>query len=214
MHVTTRQLIACRDGELLDAAIHEHIESCSECRRSLEQLRTMRGALRELPLEQPPADAWARIEAARELERERSPETRWQWAVAASLFAAMALGFTVANFPGTSSDTLQVVETPIISPTATNNRATPTLVSLQDRSQYLEQMLMAVERNSGTVMTLSTAGTVNDLEDGIAAIDYRLSQAGRYPLSETEKRALWQQRIELLESLVTVQYAQARANSI
>jgi anti-sigma factor RsiW len=75
---TERRLHAYFDGELdaLGAAAFEgHLESCAECRAALEDLKTMRAALRaELPDERAPAALAARISAA--LDRETAAPAR------------------------------------------------------------------------------------------------------------------------------------------
>jgi anti-sigma factor RsiW len=75
---TERRLHAYFDGELdaLGAAAFEaHLETCAECRASLEGLKAMRSALRaELPYERAPAALAARITAA--LDRETSAPAR------------------------------------------------------------------------------------------------------------------------------------------
>jgi anti-sigma factor RsiW len=71
---TERRLHAYFDGELDAlgaAAFEEHLASCAECRAALQDLETMRSALRaELPYERAPAALAARISAA--LDRESS----------------------------------------------------------------------------------------------------------------------------------------------
>jgi anti-sigma factor RsiW len=66
------------DGELDAlgaAAFEEHLQSCAECRAALQDLKTMRSALRaELPYERAPAALTARISAA--LDRETSAPAR------------------------------------------------------------------------------------------------------------------------------------------
>jgi hypothetical protein len=47
------------------------------------------------------------------------------------------------------------------------------------------------------------------LEDGVALIDYRLTREGRQ-LDTTQSRELWQRRVDLLNSLVNVRYAEAQ----
>lgn len=216
MHATTSELIARRDGEPLDAKTAMHIDECVDCRRELERLEKIRSALREIPEEQPPMDAWQRIMAARELEQPHMSARHWlsgaPMALAASLLAAVfsVLIVTQVHEPlpviaGNGSQGASQVA---------GSGGKVSLASLQEQSGYLEQMLGVVQRSSGSVTSLQTADTVAELQDGIAMIDYRLGQAERYPLTEAERQELWQRRVELLESLVTVRYAQARANSI
>lgn len=209
MHATTGELIACRDGEPLDAQVALHIRECGDCSRALQQLIDLRAGLRELPEEQAPAGSWEAIEARWELERHPGNSMLRPLAVAASLLAAIVVSLLL--WP-TARQELPVVAGSGQPGAAMSGQAS--LAALQGRSQYLEEMLAAVERNSGSVTSLRTAGTAVELEDSIALIDYRLANSDPASLSEADRRELWQQRVELMESLVTLRYAQARANSI
>ncbi|MCH7717978.1 MAG: zf-HC2 domain-containing protein, partial [Chloroflexi bacterium] len=47
-----QELSAYVDGQLPSAArarLEEHVQACAACREALEELRALRGALRELP---------------------------------------------------------------------------------------------------------------------------------------------------------------------
>ena len=221
MHATTRQLIAVRDREPVDASVWAHLEACAECRDALLQLRALRDALRELPEEIPPEGAWAEIESRwREEQLSRRPrKATWlAFAASISLVAVLTWQFTplgMDRFPGQDVEPGVIVTDGGRDIAANELSATgASLAALQQRSHQLEDMLGAVSRHDGRVTSLSTAGTVSELEDSIALIDARLAAASEYPLTPAQRRALWQQRIDLLESLVTVRYAQARANSI
>ncbi|MDX1443493.1 MAG: hypothetical protein R3270_06905 [Gammaproteobacteria bacterium] len=213
MHATTCQLIAIRDREPVDAGVRAHVDGCAECRDALMQLRALRDALRELPDEMPPEHAWQSVERRWEEERRMRQPLPARWiglAASIALVAVLAWQFVVPNRDAVPVVTDGGSDIAAIEPASTE----ASLASLQQRSHYLENMLTAVSGSGGRVTSLSTAGTVSELEDSIALIDARLAAGDEYPLNESERRYLWQQRIELLESLVTVRYAQARANSI
>lgn len=217
MHATTSELIARRDGEPLAAETAAHIDSCTKCRQALGRIEALRDALRELPQEQPPAAAWECIVAARELESPARTRPGWQRSLPFALVASLLAAVFSVLLATRIEPPLPVVATGSDRPVngvAGSVTATATLAALQDRSGYLEQMLDVVQRGSGGMTSLQTADTVAELQDGIALIDYRLSQADRFSLSEAERQELWQRRVELLESLLTVRYAQLRANSI
>jgi anti-sigma factor RsiW len=100
------------DGELSAAESAEFeraLETCPECRRRLEETRAMSGLLRDLPAE--PAPELLRAKVERELRaiagrpRER---TRWM-AAAASLVAALGIGWigaTLVSQSGRETDAL------------------------------------------------------------------------------------------------------------
>jgi hypothetical protein len=91
--------------------------------------------------------------------------------------------------------------------------AEPSIGDLKQRSQRLEAVLAALESRP-RVTTARSAGTIAELEDGIALVDYQIGQAGAGPADSALHRALWKKRVELMESLVTVRYAGERADSI
>jgi hypothetical protein len=89
----------------------------------------------------------------------------------------------------------------------------PALGELVARSQRLEQTLRALPRGP-VVVSAGTAGTIAELQDRIALVDYRLNAGfdeGPGDELETERaRRLWQERVELMNTLLAVRYAQAQ----
>jgi hypothetical protein len=58
----------------------------------------------------------------------------------------------------------------------------------------------------------STAFTVAELEDRIALLDDRLSRVTLEPNAPERAERLWQERVEVMHSLVQVRYADAIGN--
>jgi hypothetical protein len=56
----------------------------------------------------------------------------------------------------------------------------------------------------------TTAGTVVGLEDRIAYVDAQLSYAAARDLGQPYRKALWGQRVELMNALVQVRFAQTQ----
>jgi len=79
------------------------------------------------------------------------------------------------------------------------------------QSQGLEHELRAITYQP-RMMRASTAATISNLEDRIAAIDYQLTHP-TVRMSATQKRLYWRERVRLMESLVTLRYAQAQRSS-
>ncbi len=91
------------DGELSateSSAFELALESCPNCRRRLEEARALSTLLRELPPESAPDLLRARVE--RELRAiARRPAERLRWmAMAASLIAAVSIGWIGGTFTG------------------------------------------------------------------------------------------------------------------
>jgi hypothetical protein len=56
---------------------------------------------------------------------------------------------------------------------------------------------------------VSTAATIDTIEQRIQWLDFQLSNAPDGDLSEEQSRRLWRERVELMDSLVKVRYAEA-----
>jgi hypothetical protein len=94
---------------------------------------------------------------------------------------------------------------------------------LQSRSRQIEQMLRGLPPPA-QIVHADTTGAIVELEDRIAAVDYELNMAalkratggavspGRsIPGGPQGARVLWQRRVELMDQLLQVRYAEAGA---
>jgi hypothetical protein len=81
--------------------------------------------------------------------------------------------------------------------------------ALVAESQRLESLLASLP-NEPRLTRAQTALTVADLEDRIQWVDYRLNLASEAGLADEPAERLWRERVDLLNSLVAVRYAQAR----
>src|SRR4051812_48766347 len=54
------------------AEVEQHLAGCTACRQTIDDLREILGAARELDVHEPPVRAWARLERAIKLEREHA----------------------------------------------------------------------------------------------------------------------------------------------
>ena len=70
--------------------------------------------------------------------------------------------------------------------------------------------LLAALPNQPRLTRAQTALTVADLEDRIQWVDYRLNLASEAGLADEPAAKLWRERVDLLNSLVAVRYAEAR----
>ncbi len=83
------------------------------------------------------------------------------------------------------------------------------LATLISESQQLERTLRALPRGP-QVVSGGTAGTISELQDRIAMVDYQMSMGQLDEDDPDVARRLWQERIELMNSLLAVRYAQAQ----
>lgn len=207
-HASNEELLSLRDGEPVASEIDAHVADCAHCRTELARLHALRAGLRALPTLPPAPEAWARVVARVEppvmLVARRSRMRVALAGLAASLAVAVALGSVLLRVPATLSTSGTL---------ATATRSDPTLEELRGRSQRLETVLAAIAAQP-RVTSARSAGAIAELEDGIALVDFQLSQVDSAGLDDVTRRALWHKRVELMESLVTVRYAGERADSI
>jgi len=89
-----------------------------------------------------------------------------------------------------------------------NNNLPSNLNVLQAQSQQIERDLRALP-GQPRLMRASTAATIVELEDRIAAIDYRLNHPAAR-LTRVEAEIYWRERVRLMNSLLNLRRAQAQ----
>lgn len=153
--------------------------------------------LAALPGFEPPADAWRAILAARG-RRESGSSRYWPAAVAAVLLVA------VAGLAWLIQSTQREAATAVVAMTDPGAVAS---TPIREQNARLESLLAALpERRS---MRGSTAFTVSQLEDRLALVDDRLSRIAMEPNAPEFSEQLWRERVDLMNSLVQVRYADA-----
>ena len=80
---------------------------------------------------------------------------------------------------------------------------------MSEESARLERLLAELPAPP-RVMVGSTAGTIAGLEDRIALVDAQLSYAAARDLEPSYREALWGERVELMNALVYVRFAQTQ----
>lgn len=202
MHASVEQLIALRDGQPLAAEAAAHVRACAECGQALQRLSDWRQRLRALPAFDAPENAWARVTGRLDRPAELS-RARWLPAagigLAASLAAAVVLVAWHPWFP------VNPVATRTPGATVDSGR----LAQLQAQSRYLENAVqfMNVDGNP-SIVNAGSAATVAALEDRIALVDYAINSTATRPQATDQLTQLWQQRVDLMQSLAAVRYAQ------
>ncbi|MBT8063154.1 MAG: hypothetical protein KJO85_10765 [Gammaproteobacteria bacterium] len=206
MHANIEQLLELRDSGRLAANVREHVAGCARCQEELNRLGGLRSELQALPQLQPAADQWAAIQAraAEDFNAGHAGKgrgTAWPLGLAASLLVAAIVVLLLPRgadevVPGTADVGGDLATVP----------ATSELVA---QSQRLERLLNRFSYEP-RVVNARTAGTIVQLEDQIAWVDYGLTVGRERGLGPQEENALWRQRVELMNSLVHVRYAQAQ----
>ncbi|HET7369723.1 MAG TPA: hypothetical protein VFL45_08975 [Gammaproteobacteria bacterium] len=208
MHPSITDLLKIRDAEPVAADVRVHVDSCDHCANQLRELAAVRERLRALPPAPAPDGVWERIEAAAAVPERRAPRRGW---LALGTAAAMLLAAGGAWMATIGGVTTVPADRPALTETASTSA--PSLAALQRQSSQLEATLDAL-RGRDAMMSARAAGTIANLEDGVASIDYRLNQAAARGMAPAQARQLWSQRVDLMRSLVTVRYVQALAPSM
>ena len=234
MHPSTEDLLSIRDGEPVDAVVAER--ACDAAHeQEIERLRKTRDALRGLADVAPPDGAWAIIEA---VERETRPRANpWPRRVAGVGVAAAVAAVAVVLIgtpshprgPGAPASAPQAVELttaldPPDLPSAITGAApihaadrpfldgrvvTASYPALVQESARLDRALRRLSYQR-PMMSGETAATIAGLEDRIALIDEQLTYGNARGVEQPERTALWGERVELMNALVHVRYAQAQ----
>jgi hypothetical protein len=217
MHASIEELLSLRDGEPVAQAVTAHVAACAQCGVELDRLRRTRTALAALPLSEPAPASWAQIvqrAAAR-------PSGAGPWLFVAGFgvaAAVMVLAVLIAHLqqpaapaPLASAQSQAPARAPDGATPPATNAGTPVSEldtdALMQRSRRLEAALAAMSYEP-RVVNAGTAATIATLEDHLAYVDYRLSMDVEDPLPPEQSRRLWQQRVDLMDSLVNVRYAQ------
>ena len=224
MHASVEQLLNLRDAAPEAADVAAHVNGCERCQAELGRLRIVQVGLQSLPEIPAPEGGWQAISRARAGSRSSAPLafTGWFWAgsLAAGLAVAVVLFGLLNQVPRGSesgigsamSGTTPVLVSRSSAETAASQVKSDDMAQLMARSQQLEQVLRAMPEGP-QVVSADTAGTISVLEDRVAMIDYRLSMGEQPELSSAQLQRLWQERVDVMNSLVQVRYAQAQRAS-
>lgn len=182
---------------------------------SIAEREVLHAGLRELPDTMPPRAVWNRIEVQARAEGLLPGGRSWQnmkWIAGAAIAATVALA--VLRFPATPLGDQPVTEQPpAVSDTPdyaqiAGNGSVASLNALMVQSQQLERNLRSLP-NQRRVVRAGTEATITELEDRIAAIDYRLNHP-RIRLTMLQAEIYWRERVRLMNLLVNLRYAQAQ----
>lgn len=146
--------------------------------------------LRQLPALEPPPGAWMAIEDALQRRARVSTAPRWQ---AAAVLLLMLLALAVAQ-PWSANR--QMV--PLLAATD------PALEELMARSQHLEAVLQQLPRPA--VEQAGATLAIDELQARIQQLDAQLSTPDA---GSVQARLLWDERVQLMSSLVGVRYVES-----
>jgi len=210
MHASLEQLISLRDEEPVAAEVQQHVRGCSDCARILNQMVAVREGLTALADPPPPAGAWEGIDAAMARRAVSARQRRWLAAGGTALAASVAAALLIVN-PSLRAPAATDAGSTLVG--AVTNRPL-SVGELKAQSQYLEHAVLNINASADQMaVSAGTASTIAALEDRIALVDYEINSAASGGANQdTRLTQLWKQRVDLLQSLAAVRYAQV-ANS-
>ena len=208
MHASIDHLLSLRDGEPVDAATAAHVEQCQRCSAELRKLRETRAKLQSLPQLDAPT-------SFQEIQRAMArPVVAPRRAITARLVAGLAfITLTTIFFVALRDETAPIVaeriEPQVAEPAeqAMPLIETARLPELVAQSRRLEDLLQQLPERP-RIERVSTAAMIDTIEDRIQWLDFQLSDAPDSGLNEQQTQRLWRERVELMDSLVKVRYAE------
>lgn len=208
MHADIHQLLSLRDGEPVDASVASHVKECATCEAELTRLSVMRTRLQALPSVDVPPAAWAGIRA-RMNESQSAPPRRSGWAIAAGVTVALVTGLVVRELVSRQeASSVASAPPPQIVSAAT---AVP-LEELVAQSRELDELLNYLPQRPA-VERVSMAVTIDTIQQRVQWLDQQLSYAPDTGLDEAQAYQLWRERVDLMDSLVKVRYAEGNSLS-
>ena len=212
MRTCTEDLLTIRDGEPVDASVHSQVLTDPESSEELERLRAAQKALQELPELQPPSGVWTKILAEVQRDNRREPKLLRHW----SLGSAIAAGVAVLAFMLISTDPEMPmkIESGLVAVAPEGGGVLDAIPAedlgyalLAAESAQLERELNSIEyQPSLTNADIATIAVV--LEDQIGYVDAQLTYASANRLDSRQTEILWRERVDLMNTLVDVRYAQ------
>jgi len=223
MHASIEQLLDLRDansrdGQAGDPELVAHVASCGACRAELSRLNNLRETMRSLPEIEPPDGRWQAIVQA---PAKSAPAWRQPlaWGIAASLLVMVWLAGnlsgrdTIENRVADSGNLLSIDHGITGNTLAASGAGQADDVdALKSRSRQLGVLLRSLPGRP-QVVRAGTGSTIASLQDSLAAVNYTLNQPDT-ELTEGESQQLWQQKVNLMDSLVKVRYAEASFASL
>jgi hypothetical protein len=200
MHADFQKLLSLRDGVPFDADVEQHVVSCFDCRLELARLKKLKTELRQLPQFAPAARTWPAIREELALRRTRRQSSSWLPLSAAAILS-VAVALTLLWSTHRDRGRLAVNDT-----IATSDEED--IGSLITRSQQLENVLQRLPRRP-TVERAATSASIDELQARIQVLDLQISSVVKNDPDRDRAQRLWNTRVTLLNSLVSVRYAEA-----
>ena len=175
----------------------------------------MSTSLRDLASFPAPESAWAdirqRLEA--QVDAQAQPAATSQIAVAATVCAVLLTTIaTVAFVSNRSSHDRTATAPAALAPSRRDDAARNADIRFDwiAQSKRLDDVMRRLPQRP-RVERLDTAAAVDALQSRIQWLDYQLSYAADVGLTERQTQTLWQDRVQLMDSLVKVRYVETQS---
>jgi anti-sigma factor RsiW len=207
MHASIDHLLSLRDGQPVDVATAAHVEQCQRCSAELRKLRETRAQLQSLPQLDAPSSFQEIQRAMARPVIVRRPVVSARLVAAAAFVTLTTIFFVALRDETTPAVVAERSTQPQEQPTSPIEQVeTARVPELVAQSQQLEGLLQNLPERP-RIERVSTAAMIDTIEDRIQLLDFQLSEAGS-GLNEQQTRRLWRERVELMDSLVKVRYAE------
>jgi len=214
MYPRTEDLLTIRDGEPIDAELHARLLADPRASDELARIKALKSALGELPELRPGESVRSRIMAELcAVDRVQiGQRRRWLIFGLAASVAALAVSFLLPMRLVPTIDeepTLVAANDSREAQTVATAAAAEPYAALVEESARLERILTVLPERA-RVMNVGTMGTIVGLEDQVALIDHQLTLGAATGLGGESRQALWRERVDVMNALVQVRYAQAQ----
>ena len=206
MHARIEHLLSIRDGVPVAADVHEHVVHCRACAAALQDVAGIREQLRGLPVAPAEPAGW---EAVRQRMAGRADADKRRAAVRRIAAAASAAVIAIAVSWRAGDDFVAPAAVTVLqAPLAVEETlAMDRVAQLQTQSHALEDVLSAFG-DAPAVERAGTAVPIDALEAQVQWIDHQLSTGDVLAAGVAER--LWRERVDLMNSLVQLRYADAQ----
>jgi anti-sigma-K factor RskA len=203
--------------------IDRHLESCTACRRLVEDFREIKGVAASLDLREPPIRSWARLERAIRLEERPAnsrPASGWYqprnlaWlAAAAVLVVATVVGlkFVPSGVRATPPQATSTAAQTAIDAGSANAAAQSVEAELRQAEDHYEKAIKGLEQIANAEQDVFDPRTAATLQKNLAVIDQAISESRAAlraePASEPAQQSLlesFKAKMALLQDTVAL----------
>ncbi|HWW20193.1 MAG TPA: hypothetical protein VNZ06_05260 [Steroidobacteraceae bacterium] len=203
MHADFQELLNLRAGEPVAADVAQHVSKCPKCGLELGRLQRVAHELQQLPQFEPPQRVWLTVRER--LLRSAPLHSHGGWIYLSTAAAAIVAIVTGVLWTKTIDRDNTARHVAVVAGSALPVNDHDSIAPLVVRSQELEALLRQMPQRP-TVERAATSATIDEIQSTIQMLDLQLSNSSR--LDHEEAKRLWNTRVQLLDSLVYVRYAE------